>query len=85
MQQVPADLRPSEHQWQSWGAWIDLDKGIDKSGAFRGYCPIHDKRRKEVTALFFFQSGIMQCLAEPSCHDGKRSISFTNVAIRMRS
>jgi len=76
---------PSEYQEGLWGKCVIVKDGTDQNGNWHGFCPIHDQVRSKAkpTALFNFETGVMVCNGEPSCHEGKRSISLTNVLIRM--
>jgi hypothetical protein len=77
---------PSKYQEELWGNYIIAEDGTDQEGNWHGWCPMHpfpgDNRP---TALFNFQSGVLVCLADPSCHEGKRAISLTNVLTRMHT
>jgi hypothetical protein len=59
--------------------------GIDEAGYWLGWCPIHDDKQDTelASAQFSFRKGVMRCLGEPSCHEGRRVISLTNVAMMM--
>ena len=76
---------PSEYQEGLWGTYIIIEDGTDQSGNWHGWCPMHDEARDKdrPTALFNFLSGVLVCNGEPSCHEGKRAISLTNVLTRM--
>lgn len=76
---------PSKHQEGLWGSFVILEDGTDSQGNWHGWCPIHDNVMDPdvPTALFNFLSGVMTCNGEPSCHEGQRTISLTNVLIRM--
>lgn len=78
---------PSEYQEGLWGNSVIIKDGTDQNGNWHGWCPIHDNVRDKhrPTALFNFESGVMVCNGEPSCHEGKRSMSLTNVLVRMYS
>lgn len=72
---------PSRYQEELWGHYIIVEDGTDQEGNWHGRCPLHTA--SGVSALFNFQSGVLVCLGEPSCHEGKRAISLTNVLTRM--
>lgn len=59
--------------------------GIDEHGYWLGWCPVHDEVQDPETASaqFSFRKGVMRCLGEPSCHEGRRVISLTNVTLMM--
>lgn len=78
---------PSAYQEGLWGSSIIAEDGTDQNGYWHGWCPIHDevKDAGKPTAMFNFESGVMVCNGEPSCHEGKRAISLTNVLTRMYS
>lgn len=78
---------PSKFQEDLWGSRIIAEDGTDQDGNWHGWCPLHEAEMDadRPTALFNFQSGVMVCLAEPSCHEGKRAISLTNVLTRMHT
>lgn len=82
---VPLSFLPSKWQWRFWGPFIDPGQGTDPDGAFLGWCPIHDttRDRERMSAVFNFAKGIMRCEGDPSCHQGKRAVSLSNVAIKM--
>jgi hypothetical protein len=80
---APPEILPSEYQQKVWGHLVDFNIPPNDKWAFSGWCPIHDTDRKEVSALFYFKSGIMTCTKVPSCHEGKKYLSLTNVALAM--
>lgn len=76
---------PSEYQEGLWGESVIAGDGTDQSGNWHGWCPLHDDAMDPAkpSALFNFATGVMVCNGDPSCHDGKRAISLTNVLTRM--
>jgi len=78
---------PSSYQEELWGKYVIAGDGTDLDGDWHGWCPLHDKAEdpERPTALFNFQSGVMVCMGDPSCHEGKRAISLTNVLMRMHT
>lgn len=78
---------PSEYQEGLWGDSVIVKDGTDQAGYWHGWCPIHDEVRNPdlPSALFNFESGVMVCQGDPSCHEGQRTMSLTNVLIRMYS
>lgn len=76
---------PSKAQRELWWSLVMESDGVDQDGYWLGFCPIHDsvKDTELATAQFNFRKGVMRCLGEPSCHDGQRSMSLTNVAMKM--
>ena len=81
MDDVSPLVMPTQNQRALWWHFVMADDGVDPDGYWLGHCPIHDlKRDLEVaTAQFNFRKGVMRCLGEPSCHEGKRAVSLTNV------
>lgn len=61
------------------------DDGVDLEGNWLGWCAIHDKDHDSelATAQFNFRKGVMRCMGEPSCHEGKRALSLANVMVMM--
>lgn len=76
---------PSKFQEGLWADYVMEQDGTDTEGNWHGSCPLHTWGAGEPTALFNFQSGVMVCLGDPCCHEGKRAISLTNVLTQMRS
>lgn len=78
---------PSQFQEGLWGDSVIVGDGTDPKGNWHGWCPLHDMDMvaDKPTALFNFVTGTMVCNGDPSCHEGKRSISLTNVLTRMYS
>jgi hypothetical protein len=76
---------PSEFQEGLWGASVIAGDGTDQNGSWHGWCPLHDNVMDPdlPSALFNFATGVLVCNGEPSCHEGKRAISLTNVLTRM--
>jgi len=76
---------PSEYQEGLWGSLVIVEDGTDQDGNWHGWCPLHESEMdpERPTALFNFQSGVLVCNGDPSCHEGKRAISLTNVLTRM--
>lgn len=60
-----------------------VDDGTDQDGYWLGWCAIHDEEHDSeiATAQYNFRKGVMRCLGEPSCHEGKRVVSLTNVLL----
>jgi len=82
---VDPTYMPSEYQEGLWGASVITSDKTDQNGNWHGWCPIHDevKDPAKPTALFNFLTGVMVCNGDPSCHEGKRAMSLTNVLMRM--
>lgn len=76
---------PSKSQRAQWWQYVMEADGIDEQGYWLGHCPVHDevKDPELASAQFNFRKGVMRCLGEPSCHEGRRVISLTNVTIMM--
>jgi hypothetical protein len=85
VQEVSIMFLPSKAQRAQWWGLVMEADGVDQDGYWLGFCPIHDKVRDPelASAQFNFRKGVMRCLGEPSCHGEKRSMSLTNVAIKM--
>lgn len=75
---------PSKYQEELWGNYVVAEDGTDQEGNWHGRCPLHTGGG-DLSALFNFQSGVLVCLGDPSCHEGKRAISLTNVLTRMHT
>ena len=82
---VDPTFKPSAYQEGLWAEWIIIEDETDQAGNWHGWCPLHDTymNAEKPTALFNFLSGVMVCNGDPSCHEGKRAISLTNVLTRM--
>lgn len=76
---------PSKFQEGLWADYVLVEDRTDPEGNWHGWCPLHKWDGQNPTALFNFQSGVMVCLGDPCCHDGKGAISLTNVLTQMRS
>lgn len=83
---------PTEHQKRLWWEFIAIEEPVlGDSGTFlyMGWCPLCDPTRDPecVTARFDFRRGLLYC---DKNEDGKacfkkRSMSLTNVLVRMGS
>lgn len=71
---------PSAYQLSSWNTYVDWEDGPDDEGDWFGRCPLH---QESANAIFNFKKGVLRCDGEPSCHEGKRAMSLSNVLIRM--
>lgn len=80
---VPMHLLPSKSQYALWKDWVDWTLGADPAGEFLGACPLHDKDKEDMSAVFNFDRGVMRCQGDPSCHAPKRAMSLGNVARQM--
>lgn len=71
---------PTQHRrWKDWVLWSD---GCDDSGNFLGHCPMHDPDKiTEASAEFNFMKNILRCQGDPTCHNGKRAMSLSNVRL----
>jgi hypothetical protein len=81
---VPEEYFPNEYQSNLWSQQVIVADGTDEEGYWHGWCPLHDNENDpEVpSALINFQKGVLKCLGEPCCHEG-RAISLQNVLVRM--
>lgn len=71
---------PAQHRrWEPWVVWKD---GCDDQGNFIGHCPMHDpSKQTEASAEINFMKNILRCQGDPSCHEGKRAMSLSNVSL----
>jgi hypothetical protein len=74
-------VMPTKSQRELWWHLVMADDGVDPAGYWLGWCPVHDEEHDPelASAQFNFRKGVMRCLGEPCCHDGKKVISLTNV------
>lgn len=76
---------PSQSQRDMWWELVMEADGVDQDGYWLGWCPVHDEKQDPdlASAQFNFRKGVMRCLGEPSCHQGKRVMSLTNLTVLM--
>lgn len=81
MDDVSPLYMPSKSQEAMWWHLVMVDDGVDQDGYWLGWCAIHGREQDTeiATAQYNFRKGVMRCLGEPSCHEGKRVVSLTNV------
>lgn len=82
-EQVSIMYMPTPTQREMWWGLVMEADGVDQDGYWLGWCPVHDSVRdvELASAQFNFRKGVMRCLREPPCHEGKRVISLTNLTI----
>ena len=81
----PAFL-PSPYRHPQFEPWVLWSEGCDDQGNFIGYCPMHDDGKEtEASAIYNFLKDVIRCQGDPSCHDGQRAMSLTNVWAGMQS
>lgn len=82
---IPDEFMPSDHQKRMWSSFTDPSSDPDGDGNWLGWCPIHDRLHADdvPSAHYNFKRGVMRCLNDPPCHEGKRAISLSNLIILM--
>lgn len=87
MPDAEVNFRPTPNQFDLWGKYVPMEgREPDEQGDWLGWCPLHDpqgRKNRKFSAIFNFHRGSMRCLADKPCHEPKRAISLTNLAIKM--
>lgn len=85
MSEVSPLLMPTQSQKDLWWHLVMEADGVDMDGYWLGWCAVHDREHdvEIATAQYNFRKGVMRCLGEPTCHEGKRVVSLTNVLMMM--
>ena len=77
--------QPSVWQWDAFARYIEWDHpyktddpGDAWDGSWRGRCPLHNQEDGEHKMWINFHRGVLQCQADPPCHEGKKAVSLGN-------
>jgi hypothetical protein len=79
---VPQRFHPTKQRYKQFWQYVWPEMGADPDGWWYGRCLLHDhnpvKTAHVASAMYNFSKGVMRCMGDPSCHDGKRSMSLSN-------
>jgi hypothetical protein len=81
---VPHEFWPSRAQFTRWWPFVESAMGSDDEGWWYAICPVHDTAMEHgMSAMISFRHGMLRCLGDAGCHEGKTGMTLTNAVEAM--